>query len=299
MLFFYRAETNMKTQNMLVYYTYSIFELLFNIKNWPILIPIFLRRPARGNRILKLRTPPVKMGVRGAMDAWSVKETFIDAFYTRVGVPIEDDWTVIDIGAGIGDFSIYAAFGRPNTWVYAFEPFPDSYDYLKKNLALNDVTNVEAFQEAVWSSAGELVLDVSGEEPLQVSSREEEERAIEDTGHAVEVPAVALAAVLARHGLERVDLLKLDCEGAEYEILMSTSGAVLERIHRIVMEYHYIDQDHRRETLVEFLEAAGYRVSWQENFVHDDIGYLYAERQADALRRAGKADSRMVVSSGS
>ncbi len=289
----------MKTQNMLVYYTFSIFELLFNIKNWPALIPIFLRRPPKDNRILKLRTPPVKLGVRGAMDAWSVKETFIDAFYTRVGVPIEDDWIVIDIGAGIGDFSIYAAYGRPNTWVYAFEPFPDSYTFLKKNLALNDIVNVEAFQEAVWSKAGELVLDVSGEEPLQVASREEEERAIEDTNNTVEVPAVALSTVLKRHGLERVDLLKLDCEGAEYEILMAAPSGVLKRIHRIVMEYHNMDENYQRETLGSFLEEAGYFVTWQENYVHDDIGYLYAVRMSGPLQGQTKTDSRMVVSSGS
>jgi FkbM family methyltransferase len=285
----------MKTPHMLVYYTYSIFELLFNVKNWPILLPIFLRRPSRGNRIMKLREPPVKMGVRGAMDAWSVKETFLDAFYTQVGVPVQDDWAVIDIGAGIGDFSIYAAYGRPKTWVYAYEPFPDSYEFLKKNLALNDIKNVEALQEAVWSKAGELVLDISGEEPLQAASSEEGQGAMKTREHTVEVPAVSLETVLNRHGLARVDLVKLDCEGAEYEILMKASPGILARIQRIVMEYHTIDENYNRETLVEFLESAGYRVAWQENYVHDDIGYLYAERDAGALRPNARPDSRIVV----
>jgi FkbM family methyltransferase len=283
----------MKTLNMLVYYSYSIFELLAGVKNWPMLIPVFLRRPAKDNRILKFRKSDVKMGVRGAMDVWSVKETFLDGFYRRYGVPIQDDWTVIDIGAGIGDFSIDAAFGRPNTWVYAFEPFPDSFDYLKKNLALNEVKNVEAFQEAIWSKPGHLVLDVSGGEPLQIASQETKEIEGEPPKDAVEVPAVTLAFVISRHGLAQVDLLKLDCEGAEYEILMTARKETLDRIHRIVMEYHDLDEKYQHQTLIAYLERKGYRVSWVQNVVHDDIGYLYAERQDLPLRQAAKPDSRL------
>ncbi len=285
----------MKTVNMLIYYTYSIFEMLFGFKNWFLLIPIFLRRPPKDNRILKLRKPEVKLGVRGAMDVLSVKETFLDAFYTRFGVPIQNDWTIIDIGAGIGDFSIFAAAGRPQTWVYAFEPFPDSYKLLAKNLAVNDIKNVEAFKEAVWSEVGELVLDVSGEEPLQVSSHEEEVRQIEETENTVNVPAVPLSVVFNRHGIEQVDLMKLDCEGAEYEILMAAPQAVLNRIHRIVMEYHNLDDQHDRKAIADFLIKMGYQVSWHENYVHDNIGYLYAEKDSIAFRGKSEPDSKLSV----
>ena len=58
--------------------------------------------------------------VRSAMDVWSVKETFVDQFYTRYGAPVEGGpW----ISAGIGDYSLYAAHGNRSGVIYAYEPF--------------------------------------------------------------------------------------------------------------------------------------------------------------------------------
>lgn len=210
------------------------------------------------------------------MDVWSIKETFIDAFYTRYGVPVQDGWTVIDIGAAIGDFSIYAAFGNPNTLIYAFEPFPDSYQLLIKNLTLNAISNVIGFQQAIWREEGPLMLDLTEGEPLQITSKA---HALQDKpGRTVPVNAKTLAGVLDENEIQRIDLLKLDCEGAEYEILMYSSKETLAKFSRIVMEYHDVDEDHTHKHLIRFLQNAGYRVTWQVNAVHDHIGYLFAER---------------------
>ncbi|MDY6874562.1 MAG: FkbM family methyltransferase, partial [Chloroflexota bacterium] len=201
----------------------------------------------------------------------------LDAFYTQFGVPVEDGWTVVDIGAGVGDFAILAAYDGPDVRVYAYEPFPESYQLLIRNLTLNAISNVTAFQQAVWREAGTLALDLSGGEPLQIASRE--------TGGAgdvfaetVEVQALTLGDVLEGQGLARIDLLKLDCEGAEYPILLASPPEVLVRVDRIVMEYHDLDKERNHFRLTAFLEAAGFRVNWRRNIVHDDIGYLFADR---------------------
>ena len=133
-----------------VYYFFSLYEMLFQFKNWLLIWPIFLKKRPSKIREVRLRQPPVRLKVRGRMDLWSVKETFLDKFYARYGVEIEDGWTVVDIGAGIGDFSIYSAYGKPNAVIYAFEPFIDSYQLLIKNLTLNAIDNVFAFQRALW-----------------------------------------------------------------------------------------------------------------------------------------------------
>lgn len=266
----------MKRWRKWCYYAGSVFSIIGGIRNWPQMIPLFLRPKATGLHSLKLRQPPVVLIVRGAMDIWSVKETFLDAFYTRYGVPVEDGWAVVDVGAGLGDFSIDAAYGRPATRVYAFEPFPGSYQLLLRNLEQNAVTNVKPFQEAVWREAGSLALDLSAGEPLQIASSEV---VVEQAqSRSVAVTAVTLSDILAREGLERIDLLKLDCEGAEYEILIGASNETLRCVPRIIMEYHDVGEGHTHSVLIEFLEAAGYAVSWRQNAVHDDIGYLYAAR---------------------
>ncbi len=261
------------------YYAWSVLETLWGVRNWPAMLGLLLHRGRQGDFQVRLRRPPVRLEIRGAMDFWAVKETFLDAFYTRFGVPVEAGWTVVDIGAGVGDFAILAAEAGPGVRVYAYEPFPDSHQLLVRNLALNAISNVTAFQQAIWSSSGVLELDLSGGEPLQIASRKDPD-AEPQSAEAVVVQAVTLDDVLSSQGLARVDLLKLDCEGAEYPILMASPPAVLARVDRIVMEYHDLDIERNHLRLAAFLQEAGYEVRWRVNTVHDDIGYLYAARKA-------------------
>lgn len=265
----------MKILKKLSYYAYSILEIILNFKNWLVLMPLLLGKKTGGEHVVRLRQPPVRMLVRSGMDIWAVKETFLDSFYTRYGVDIQNGWTVIDIGAAFGDFSIFAAYGNPKTIIYAFEPFPESYGLLIKNLTLNAIDNVIAFQKAVWCRDGDLSLDLVDGEPLKVVSKDADTTFEKDDTMVIE--ALTLACFLDEKGLEKVDLLKLDVEGAEYEILMEAPAA-LSKIERIIMEYHDIDSKKNHQHLVSFLEGKGFSVNWYQNVVHDEIGYLYAER---------------------
>ncbi|NLN69274.1 MAG: FkbM family methyltransferase [Chloroflexi bacterium] len=266
----------MKRLKALTYYGYSLLEMLIGFKNWPTILPLFLCRSQTGVRKLILRKPKVEILVRNAMDVWSVKETFLDQFYTRYGVSAQDGWTVIDIGAGVGDYSLYVSHGNQALTVYAFEPYQESYELLMRNLVNNDIENVRAFQQAVWSKAGKLQLDFSTGEPLQISSVE----GIEQDGSSEKlfVDAMTLQELFNIELLDKVNLLKMDCEGAEYEILFNASPALLRKIERIIMEYHDLDESYHHTALMAFLEAQGYVVERYSNFVHKEIGYLFAFR---------------------
>ncbi|MCB2209733.1 FkbM family methyltransferase [bacterium] len=259
------------------YYARSALELIWGVRNWPAMLALLLRKDHQGDYQVRLRRPRVRLDIRGAMDLWAVKETFLDAFYTKYGVPVENGWTVVDIGAGVGDFAILAGVAGANVRVYANEPFPESYQLLVRNLTLNAISNITAFQRAIWREAGTLALDLTGGEPLQIASREKGD-GIDGTDETVEVEALTLGDLLEEQDLARIDLLKLDCEGAEYPILMSSPRDVLARVDRIVMEYHDLDEERNHFRLTAFLEAAGFRVNWRKNIVHDDIGYLFADR---------------------
>lgn len=260
----------------LIYYVYSLAEMLTHFKNWPNLLPYLLRRPGSGTVKLEVRRPHIEVLVRGAMDIWSVKETLLDQFYSRYGVPVQEGWSVIDIGAGIGDYCLHAAYGNAGVNMVAFEPFPGSYSLLQQNLVLNGLESIRTYQKAVWGSNGTLKLNLDTGEPLQFISQE---ISTSDNGdNYLMVDALSLEAVLTSELLEEVDLLKMDCEGAEYEILLNAPTKVLERIKRIIMEYHNIDDEHHHQMLVAFLEKQGYRVTCYQNFVHQHIGYLFADR---------------------
>lgn len=266
----------MRKLKALAYYGYSLLEMLIGFTNWPSLIPLFLNRVRTRARKLKLRRPKLEILVRSAMDVWSVKETFLDQFYTRYGLPVQDGWTVVDIGAGIGDYCLYAAHWNPTVTVFAFEPYPDSFDLLKRNLALKGIENVRAFQTAIWSKAGNLHLDLSTGEPLQISSQAQVDE--NWRGEELLVDATTLHDLFYAEKLEHVDLLKMDCEGAEYEILFNMPIEVLHRVERIIMEYHDVDEMRSHTALMRFLQNRGYEVKCYSNFVHDAIGYLFAVR---------------------
>jgi hypothetical protein len=72
-------------------------------------------------------------------------------------------------------------------------------------------------------------------------------------------------------------LLKLDCEGAEYDILLNASGPLLSKIRQIAVEYHVGLTPHQPEELAERLERDGFETDLQP-LVDEEGGYLYASR---------------------
>ncbi len=225
---------------------------------------------------IQLRQPPIQMQVRSAMDVWSIKETFFDAFYTKIGSPVQNGWCVIDIGAGIGDFSIKAAYGMSDIQVFAFEPFSSSYKLLLENLEINKIDNVQPFQKAVWHQDGKLSLDRSILEPLQITSNEINLH--NPLPITEEIDAVSLITFCKQVHISKIDLLKMDCEGAEYPIILKSPPEIFKLIDRIVMEYHDLNEQKNHFQLVAYLEGQGYQVRQQQNYVHNYLGYLYAEK---------------------
>lgn len=257
------------------YYLWSLVELLMGFENPLLLIRIFLKIVPPDTPIIRLRKQGFAFKVRGAMDVWSIKETFLDRFYTRYGFAIQPGWQVMDVGAGVGDYTLFAAHAGHTVQVFAFEPFPGSFDLLQENIRLNKVPNVQVFPHAVDAISGDALLDLSGGEPLQFQSRLEQGTI---SRKSLQVHVRSLESILLQLGLDAVDLLKLDCEGAEYSILMKSPPAVLARIKHIVMEYHDSVARYNHEDLARFLDEHGYMVEIFPNPVHGNLGYLRAVR---------------------
>jgi len=262
--------------NKYSYYLASIFKLLFGFNNPILLVKIFLDPTHRGVKTVRLRGRRLQFRVRGAMDVWSIKETFLDRFYERYGFAIRPDWNIIDIGAGIGEYTLYAALAQPGINLFSFEPYLESFVLMQENLGLNAVTNVQVFNDAIGAATGKLILDLAGGEPLQFQSHLDKAVHIEK---GVTVNSISLVDALAKLGLESCDLLKLDCEGAEYPILFGAPRSALERVQRIVMEYHDNLTPYTHTDLTSFLQERGFEVETFPNPVHSHLGYLRAQRK--------------------
>lgn len=255
----------------IVYYLSSIPTILGQITNWFELPSLLFRSQPI---VIKLKNG-CRFKVRNLMDVWIVKETCLDRDYETNGTQIADGWTVIDIGSGIGEFAILTAREHPRCQVYAYEPYPESFVLLQENLSLNGVENVSAFQMAVGSKSGKMMLATTGE-PVQHTTTQSTV-----SGKApslIEVQGISLADLLQTNGLERCDFLKIDCEGCEFALLLSASQATLEKVDRICLEYHNGFTEHSHMELVHYLQENGLRVKIVPNPVHRYLGFLYAYR---------------------
>ena len=260
------------------YYLCSIFELLWGFCEWGLILRLFLHLTPPGCFTFTLRNYGLIFTVRGVMDVWSIKETFLNRFYERYGCIIQDGWCVIDIGAGVGDFSLLAGVRTPHGKVFAFEPFPESYELLIENIKQNSCKNIIASPEAVGTKEGQMQLDLSNQEPLQFSARTET-----IATHTIDVSCVTLTQVFDRHQIHHCQLLKMDCEGAEYEILFSLPQDVLHRIDAIVLEYHDDVTAYTHHDLVRFFKEREFTVLIEPNQVHTNIGYLFAKHSNNKI----------------
>lgn len=124
---------------------------------------------------------------------------------------LHEGMTVMDIGANIGVYALH--FARkvgPTGKVYAFEPVPEYFERLKEHITLNDTNNIVPFPFALADQKGKAKMSVaSGDSSLFHHL----------TDRFIEVPMTTLDDFIAKQGIDRVDAIKLDVEGAELKVI--------------------------------------------------------------------------------
>lgn len=161
---------------------------------------------------------------------------------------------IIDIGAHIGAFSIYAASLGRNCRVYAYEPERRNYELLVQNISSNGFQRkVVPVNCAVSGSRGTVQLFL-GDETFAHSTTS----AV--SGVSVAMPCVSLGDVFRDNQIGKCDLLKLNAEGAEYAILFGADKDILSRVGQIYMHCHNMDERRNVSAMQEFLLDNGFRV---------------------------------------
>lgn len=216
---------------------------------------------------------------RTSWDEGVVHCVLIQQDYTPSWFTIEAGDTVIDIGGNIGCFALLAANRARRGRVIVFEPERENYKLLCRNIQANHLSNVEAAQAAVAGQPGTITLFKAQYGPLHTTIP----KRLGDAAGAEVVEAVTLAEIFDRYQVSTCNFLKLDCEGAEYEILYNTPAEYLRRIDKIALEYHaQSDKQRIAGKLVAFLEAHGFQTLQFTDFVGYDAGFIKARRSAPA-----------------
>jgi FkbM family methyltransferase len=266
-------KANRKTPSLLKvlqYFACSV-KLVFLIKNW-IAVPlaVFGLLDLRRGYSLHLRSGPV-FKIFHYLDILTIKEIFLeDGYKFKNG---KNYRTVIDIGANIGAFSIFALLKSPDLKVIAFEPSAKTFRQLRQNIKLNKLDNrVSLINKAVAGKKGKIRLYDAGVSGLRSVYKTRGEKKSEL------VNVITLREIFTSHRITKCDFLKIDCEGAEYEILFSTTQSLFKKIDRISLEFHEITATRGHDDLLNLLKKMGYKVRYNYHRIEKDIGYIYAQR---------------------
>lgn len=215
-------------------------------------------------------------------------ETFVSQIYQHKDMRIPDGATIMDVGANVGVYSIWAHQRYRAKTIYCYEASPRTFGYLDDNIRrLIDpgVTRVVALNQAVASRSGEtLVLNqptrVSGLSTLLTQSQVTwlADAAANQELETHEVTSTTVSEQIAAHSIATVDMLKIDVEGYFLEVLKGIAPADLGKIRNIAMECDFLPETGITPDEVEgMLQTMGFRTDCLDR-TQDNNLILYAWR---------------------
>jgi FkbM family methyltransferase len=246
-----RKKINLSLFIKIILYSRYLPAIIFKIKNWPDFVLNYVGIKNSG-AVYEFRNG-LKIETGDGVSAATIAVIFIKKDYGEV----PGNYTIIDIGANIGAYSIFAC--KPeNTIVYAFEPVPSNYDLLLKNIRYNNLEKrILPFNLAVGAKQEKRKIYLGGSpfhsfHPIDNSASPDY----------ADVDCVSLKDIFDSNKIEKCDILKMDCEGAEFEILYNLPENYYKRIKEIRAEYHsnLAIGKNNAEDLMNFLEQKGFKI---------------------------------------
>ncbi|MDP2642356.1 MAG: FkbM family methyltransferase [Candidatus Peregrinibacteria bacterium] len=246
------------------------------------------------NKHVKIFGKDIEVLVESDADNSVFEEIFVDRDYgicddviKKAGVS-GGNGAILDIGAHKGYFSIYASVlngGRGEqagkagvVKIFAYEPEEKNFAVLKENLKMNRVKNVFAKNVAVNGNDGMCELFLS---------EDSHNHSVIGEGVSRKVNSVSFQTIVEKHLVreecENIDLVKMDCEGAEFEILESLDSYVnaveiFKKIKSFCVEYHEFLPEMRAEKLVNILKKYGYKVDAKKSHYDNRMGMIWARK---------------------
>ncbi len=236
-----------------------------------VIMPIISSHSESSKALIRLRSGP-KLVIRGSRglsvpDICILHEVLVEDHYL-INSLVKPGNVVVDIGAHIGCFSILAAQRTGKTGkVVGFEPQQHNFELLQANIDINSCYPLEACRIAITGSNRKRQLSTcyanSGGHTLLSEGINQQT-----------VQGWTLETALEAVKIEYIDLLKLDCEGSEFEIIDAAGTECLNRIERIIMEVHDAPYTPRGavKKLFNKLERTGFTLETIREITYPDEG---------------------------
>ncbi|MCX6722138.1 MAG: FkbM family methyltransferase [Candidatus Staskawiczbacteria bacterium] len=237
--------------------------IVIRVKNWCIFVLNYIGIRNDINFVYALRDG-TKIKVDDNINIATMAVVFIKKDYGEV----EKNSVIIDIGANIGVYSVFAA-RKENNIVYAFEPMTNNFKLLVENIKLNKLEGkILPFNLAVGAKKEKRTLYLGGSPFHSLYPAENSpfntryDNKLTAKQNYIEIECISLKDIFQENKIGYCNMLKLDCEGAEFEILYSLPEEYFKKIEKIRVEYHdhKVDNNCTGKKLAEFLINKGFKI---------------------------------------
>ena len=239
-------------------------------KNWYVYPLVYFKLTKKQHVIFETKTGlNIKIRVNST-DLMALTHVWMIQEYSNSGFDINDSDIVIDIGAHIGLFALFASQFCKQGKIFCFEPIKENYELLVENINSNKIKNIIPFNFAVSKESDSVKIfindDYSGHSMFL------------ETNNFVIVKSKSILDIFSENNIQECNFLKLDCEGAEYDIINSLPSDFLNKIKKSVIEYHLADTHPKLlEQLIKKLRKYSFIVNTRPLF--SDIGFLFANKK--------------------
>ena len=236
-------------------------------KNWYVYPLVYFKLIKKKYVIFETKTG-LKIKIRvNSTDLMALTHVWMIQEYSNSDFDIRDNDIVIDVGAHIGLFALFASQFCKQGKIFCFEPIKENYELLVENINSNKIKNIIPFNFAVSNTSDSVKIflndDYSGHSMFL------------ETNNFVIVKSKLLPDIFIENNIQECNFLKLDCEGAEYEIINSLSPEFLNKIKKYAIEYHLADiHPEFLQQLIMKLKKLSFIVNTRPLF--PDIGFLFA-----------------------
>jgi len=222
---------------------------------------------------IKFQNKKFRVYLRGQADKSIQAEIFkIQEYRCAENIIKTAQFPVIDAGAQAGFFVLYCRALNAKIKIYALEPEPENAQILAKHLKLNHIRDVKIFQQALAEKKGKKDFYVTADTHDHSLIKPEQFKT------QISVATVSLADFLQEHKINRVSLLKMDIEGAEFETLEKLNEGDWQKIGNILLEYH--DRPgQRHQQLADLIRQHGFSLELFPSHYDSKLGFIFARNK--------------------
>lgn len=246
-----------------------LLQAIRKFRNWYELIGVYFKT-IKNDYVILETNDKLKIKIRtNSTDIMQLGTVWFTKDYTMPGFEIKNNDVIIDIGAHVGLFSLFASQFCKDGKIYCFEPIKENYEILLDNIDLNKIKNIIPLNLAVSKKNGYVKIFLNSDESAH---------SIFPHGDTfIEVKSNTIETIFDEHEIEKCDLMKIDCEGAEYEIIDSIPEKYFSSINKMIIEYHLADKrPELYQNLLKKLETMLFKIKTKK--ISEGIGMIYATK---------------------